>query len=84
MSKENNQRFEDYDHVAILFKKLFSTEEGKQVLAVLKTRFEEPSLIPNAVSDGVAMVFLQSVRSGEVNVIRFIDKMINRELGRGK
>ena len=63
----------------LLFKRLFETEDGKQVLAVLEQRFEKPSVIPMQVADGTAMIPLTFTRIGETNVVKYVKTIIERE-----
>jgi hypothetical protein len=70
------------DELALLFKRMFETEDGKDVLHVLEEKFSKPSMIPHQVTDGSAMMHLTFCRIGEDNVIRYIKSLINREIGK--
>lgn len=83
MQGSNHNKFKDTDQIALLFKQVFGSEDGEQVLYVLRQKFEKPSIIPHQVADGSAMQYLTAVRAGEINVVRYIDTMINRKLGDG-
>ena len=39
------------DELALLFKRMFETEDGKDVLHVLEEKFSKPSMIPHQVTD---------------------------------
>ncbi len=75
-------QYNDMDEVAAVFKKLFATEDGQSVLYVLSRRFKDPALTPPAAVDGMALALMTQQRLGEHNVVRFIESLINRELGR--
>ena len=74
----NNKRYEP-DELALLFKRLFATDDGKDVLYVLEQRFRNQALIPS-VTDGAALVPLTFTRIGEDNVVRYIQSLINRQV----
>lgn len=74
----SNKRYEP-DELALLFKRLFSTQDGADVLYVLEQRFSKTSLIPQ-VNDGAALVPLTFARIGEDNVIKYINSLINRQV----
>jgi hypothetical protein len=77
MKKYNNN-----NEVALLFKRLFETEDGKDVYDVLCNRFRAPPMTPGSCSDGMALMALTQMRVGEENVIRYIDSLVKREVGR--
>ena len=66
------------DELAVLFKRLFATQDGQDALKVLEARFENPSLITSA-GDGTAMTNLTFARIGEQNVVKYIKSLINKE-----
>lgn len=72
----DNQEY--LDKLAVLYEKVFSTTEGKDVLIHLKKRFRKPSLVPPSAMDGMAFALLTQMRIGEANVIDHIDAMIER------
>lgn len=74
----SSKRYEP-DELALLFKRLFSTQDGADVLHVLEQRFAKTSLIPQ-VNDGAALVPLTFARIGEDNVIKYINSLINRQV----
>jgi len=67
------------DDLAALFKRLFATQDGSDVLAVLETRFSKPAMTPPAAVDGMALALMTQQRIGEDNVVRYINALINRE-----
>jgi hypothetical protein len=75
-------QYNNMDEVAVVFKKLFATEDGKAVLYVLSQRFKEPALTPPAAVDGMALALMTQQRLGEHNVIKYIESLMNRELGK--
>ena len=75
MSKFNNM-----DQISIVFKRLFETDDGKDLLFVLEKRFEEPALTPPAAVDGMALALMTQQRLGEANVVKYIKSLIKREL----
>lgn len=75
-----DNKYNDIDEVSLVFKRLFETTDGQDVLKVLESRFETPALIGNAY-DGQAMSNLAFVRIGETNVIKYLKSMINRKVG---
>jgi hypothetical protein len=70
------------DELALLFQKVFATEDGKAVLHVLTEKFRRPPLLPLSVTDGNALSVLTFYRVGEENVIRYIDALISKEIGK--
>jgi hypothetical protein len=79
---QQDNRFNSEDEVAVLFKRLFETTDGQDVLSVLRTLYQKPALVPNAAVDGTALALLSFTRMGEQNVINKIDALINRQTGR--
>lgn len=67
------------DEVTALFKRVFETTDGKDVLEVLKNKFERPSLMPGMSADGIGMALITQHRIAEVNMIRWIEQTINKE-----
>jgi hypothetical protein len=78
----NSNKFNNSDELALLFKRLFATDDGKAVLEVLEERFQKPALCPMNAIDGMAMAMITQIRVGEDNVIRHIKSLINREIGK--
>jgi hypothetical protein len=77
----NNKLYNSQDEVSLLFKRLFDTQDGKDLLYVLEQKFEKPSLLPSAAMDGMAMALVTQHRIGESNVVRYIKTQINRKIG---
>lgn len=75
-----NKRYSN-EELALLFQRLFATQDGKDVLQVLKTKFEDPSVVPAQVTDGTALNLLTFVRIGEANVVKYVNALINKNLG---
>ena len=73
-----SKRYND-DELALLFKRLFHTDDGKAVLEVLEKRFSSPSVVPNSTLDGVALAHFTFMRAGEINVYRYIETLTNKE-----
>lgn len=83
MSQEQNSskgKYHSNDEVAMVFKRLFNTTDGKDVLKILEARFENAPLMQNA-HDGQALGYLTFARIGEQNVVKYIKAQMNRELG---
>lgn len=79
----SNKRF-DSDELTLLFRRLFSTDDGKDALYVLNQMFRKKPLIPSNVGDGAALIPLTFTRIGEDNVVRFIESLIEREVSNGR
>lgn len=79
-----NKKYENVDEIALLFQRLFATEDGKDVLSILKRMYHDPAIVPNAAVDGAALTKLTDLRIGEFNVYRYINSMVTREIGKGK
>lgn len=77
----SNNKYNDMDEVSMVFKRLFKDVDGQDVLKILESRFENPSLIQGA-GDGATMTNLTFARIGEQNVVKFIKLMINREISK--
>ena len=75
-------QYNNVDEIALVFKRLFETEDGKAALFVLSKRFKEPALTPPAAVDGMALALMTQQRLGEHNVVRYIESLLNRELGK--
>lgn len=67
------------EELALLFKRLFNTDDGKQVYHVLKERFRKPPILPTQLTDGNAIAPLTFMRVGEENVVRYIENLIERK-----
>ena len=77
MRQVTDNKYNDLDEVSAVFKRLFATTDGQDVLKVLEARFDKPQLIQNA-QDGQAMSNLTFARIGEQNVVKYIKLMIER------
>lgn len=75
-------QYNNTDEIALVFKRLFETEDGKAVLYVLSKRFKDPALTPPAAVDGMALALMTQQRLGEFNAVKYIETLINRELGK--
>lgn len=73
-------KFDSIDEISIVFKRLFETQDGKDVLFVLTKRFKDPALTPPAAADGMALALMTQQRLGEFNVVKYIETLINREI----
>ena len=76
----SENKYNNLDEVAYLFKRLFSTDDGKEVYRILEQRFRTPPLCPQSCADGMAIMALTQMRVGEDNVIRYIDSLTKREV----
>ena len=81
MEQQQNSKgkYHSNDEVAMVFKRLFATDDGKDVLKILEAQFENKPLMQNA-HDGQALGYLTFARIGEQNVVKYIKALINREL----
>ena len=77
-----DKKYNSNDEIALLFQRLFSSDDGKDVLSVLQRRFADPSLLPNATIDGIAMALMTQHRIGEQNVVKYIETLIRKEIGK--
>ena len=77
----SNKRYSQ-DELAMLFQRFFNSQDGKDVLYVLETQFRNKPLIPTSVSDGNALIPLTFTRIGEDNVVRYIQSLVNRKIGK--
>ena len=75
-------QFNNLDEVAVVFKRLFASTDGQSVLHVLSQRFKDPALTPPAAVDGMALALMTQQRLGEHNVVKYIETLINREIGK--
>lgn len=67
------------EELTLLFKRLFNTDDGKQVFHVLKERFRKPPILPMQLTDGNAIAPLTFMRVGEENVVRYIENLMERK-----
>lgn len=74
-----DNKYNDLDEVALVFQRVFKTDDGKDVLAVLEAMFDKKALIQNA-ADGVAMSNLTFARIGEQNVVKYIKSLVERKI----
>ena len=72
----------DIDELTLLMRRIFETDDGKDLLSILERKFEQPALTPNAAADGIAIALLTQHRIGEQNVVKWIKSLINREVGK--
>ncbi len=77
-----DKTYNSNDEIALVMKRLFATDDGKDVLSVLKRRFSDPSIVPNATVDGVALAHFTFMRVGEQNVVKYIESLISKEIGK--
>lgn len=71
--KNRNKIYDNADQVAAVFKNVLATDDGKQMYAILVSRFRTPDMMPSNSE------LLMARRIGEESVLRFIDNMIERE-----
>ena len=75
----NRKQFKQGE-ITALFRRVLSTDDGKDLFEILKDRFRRPSIMPMQVTDGTALVPLTLYRVGEENVIRYIENILEREI----
>ena len=77
-----DKKYESIDEIALLFKRLLSTNDGKDFLSILDRRFSRPPIVPSAAVDGVTLNKLTDIRIGEKNVYDYIERTRDREIGK--
>lgn len=66
----------DNTEISRKFYALFHTPLGQEVLEHLRKQTVDRSTMPNVAADGNAMAMLMSLREGENNLYRQIDRLI--------
>lgn len=77
--KDNKPRY-DSNELTVLFREVFNTEKGKEVLSVLERKFYDQMLVPANCADGVALGMLSYLAIGQRDVVKYIKDTITREL----
>ena len=76
LPKDNKDKvYNSDDEVALLFKRTFATQDGQDVLSVLKRKYQQQPAVVGAAADGAALALLSFIRIGERNVVDDIDAL---------
>lgn len=78
-AKESSRSQKDY--ISSLYKSVFGTPQGQQLLNHMKEKYLESPVTPGQIGmgvDGVMLSMFQNVREGENNVVREIMRQLKK------